>query len=167
MDAISAFTLKIISGGQTGIDRAALDAALEHGVSVGGWCPEGRLAENGIIPVNYPLMELVGGGYDDRTKRNVLESDGTVIIYFDILEGGTKITFDYCVSLSKPHLLFDGLKIEEAKVAQDIATFVRAHDVHVLNFAGPRASKEPRGYAYAHSMMSGFLQLLGFVKLKS
>ena len=88
--------MKIISGGQTGVDRAALDAALSLGVPTGGWCPEGRLDECGIIPPHYPLQELPGGGYMERTARNVSDADGTAIFHPGSLQGGTKATADFC-----------------------------------------------------------------------
>ena len=92
--------LTIISGGQTGVDRAALDSALSYRVDCGGWCPEGRQAEDGPIPARYPLTEL-GGGYAARTRKNVEDSDGTVILYFDTPTGGTEKTLRYCLDLGK------------------------------------------------------------------
>ncbi|HZR78048.1 MAG TPA: putative molybdenum carrier protein, partial [Chthoniobacterales bacterium] len=80
---------RIISGGQTGVDRAALDAALKHHVKCGGWCPAGRTDEDGEIPARYPLKELKKGGNEERNEQNVLDSDGTIIIYFHELSGGT------------------------------------------------------------------------------
>jgi predicted Rossmann-fold nucleotide-binding protein len=82
--------VKIISGGQTGVDRAALDVALKNGIECGGWCPAGRLDEFGKIPDRYPLRELEGGGFTERTLQNVKDSDGTVIIYSGKLSGGTR-----------------------------------------------------------------------------
>ena len=82
--------LKIISGDQTGVDRSALDAALQTGTECGGWCPEGKLAEDGTMPPRYLLSELKGAGYKERTLQNVIDSNGTVIIYFDSLSGGTE-----------------------------------------------------------------------------
>ena len=82
--------MKIVSGGQTGVDRAALDAAMECGVGAGDWCPEGRLAEDGVIPPNYPVKELPNARYTERTRRNVIDSEGTAIIYFDYPSGGTE-----------------------------------------------------------------------------
>src|SRR5437588_587731 len=84
--------VKIISGGQTGVDRAALDVALKHGIKCGGWCPAGRLDESGKIPDHYPVKELKRGGNEERTFRNVEESDGTIVIFFHELSGGTAYT---------------------------------------------------------------------------
>src|SRR3990167_2671567 len=81
-------------GGQTGVDRAALDVALELGILCGGWCPNGRKAEDGAIPARYPLQELPSGGYRQRTKRNVRESDGTLILFRNELTGGSAFTAD-------------------------------------------------------------------------
>ena len=88
--------MKIISGGQTGVDRAALDAALSLGMDCGGWCPEGRRDENGIIPAYFPVQELPGGGYLERTVRNVQDADGTVIFHPGSLQGGTLATAESC-----------------------------------------------------------------------
>ena len=96
--------IKIISGGQTGVDRGALDAALDANVDCGGWCPSGRLAEDGEIPEKYPLEELESRSYKDRTLKNVVDSDGTVIFYFGELEGGTKLTSLFCEQQGKPYL---------------------------------------------------------------
>ncbi|NIO41939.1 MAG: hypothetical protein GTO41_18270, partial [Burkholderiales bacterium] len=100
--------MKVVTGGQTGVDRGALDAALELNIQCGGWCPEGRLAEDGPIPEIYPLQELAGGDYRDRTRKNVVDSDGSAIIYFGEIEGGTESTLDDCVQLAKPYQLIDG-----------------------------------------------------------
>jgi Circularly permutated YpsA SLOG family len=91
---------KIVSGGQTGIDRGTLDAALAWGFPCGGWCPPERLAEDGRIPDCYPVIELKEGGYRQRTLRNVLESDGTAILYFSQIEGGTEETLRFCIDMS-------------------------------------------------------------------
>src|SRR5204863_2826551 len=89
--------VKIISGGQTGVDRAALDVALKHGIDCGGWCPAGRLDELGRIPDRYPVTELEQGNVADRTWQNVKDSDGTVAIYFGELRGGTEYTVHCCL----------------------------------------------------------------------
>lgn len=141
--------LKIISGGQTGVDRAALDAALQHGAPCGGWCPEGRLAEDGPIPNRYPLQELQGGSYRDRTLQNVLDSEGTVIFYFGRPTGGTEATLLFCIEKGKPYRLIDANEISLGRAAELIRTFVSEFDIAVLNVAGTRASEEPRAYPYA------------------
>jgi putative molybdenum carrier protein len=99
--------LKVISGGQTGVDRGALDAALALQVECGGWCPEGRLAEDGTIPKRYPMMELANAGYAERTARNVADSEGTLIISNGVPLGGTRETVDRCIEMRKPHLIID------------------------------------------------------------
>ncbi len=85
---------KIISGGQTGVDRAALDVAIELELPCGGWCPRGRLAEDGTVPDRYPLQETRSAEYAERTERNVIDSDGTLIIATRPLTGGTALTVE-------------------------------------------------------------------------
>lgn len=116
---------KIISGGQTGVDRGALDAAMSFGFECGGWCPAGRLAEDGIIPVKYPLNELSSEYYQDRTLQNVIDSDGTVIIHFAGIEGGTKLTLQYAERHQKLHLVIDGGVIDEKLAAKKIFAFTK------------------------------------------
>ena len=149
--------MKIISGGQTGIDRAALDAALSLGVDCGGWCPEGRLAETGPIPAHYPLCELPGGGYFERTMRNVRDADATVIFHLGELQGGTRATAELCREARKPLLILEGHPGSAADAAREIAAFVRAHTIEILNVAGPRASQWPTGYDYARETLLLFL----------
>ena len=139
--------VKIVSGGQTGVDRAALDAALAHGIPCGGWCPRGRAAEDGVIAERYPLREL-DGGYAARTRRNVRDSDGTVIVYFGRPSGGTEKTLRYCLADDKPYLLLDAEEIKPERAARRIAGFLATLPGQTLNFAGPRASGEARAYAY-------------------
>ena len=97
--------MKIVSGGQTGVDRAALDVALKHGIECGGWCPAARLDEFGRIPDQYPVQELQAGGFTERTLQNVKDSDGTVVVYTGKLGGGTEQTVRFCVELRRPHQL--------------------------------------------------------------
>jgi len=149
-----------MSGGQTGVDRGALDAALDLHIECGGWCPEGRLAEDGAIPEHYPLQELEGGDYRDRTRKNVLDSDGTAIIYFGEIEGGTESTLDDCVQLARPYKLIDGSDAQPGQAAKLIADFVREVGVYTLNFAGPRASKVERGHRYAFDTVFVLVDLL-------
>jgi Circularly permutated YpsA SLOG family len=142
-------TLKIISGGQTGVDRAALDVTLRHGIECGGWCPAGRLDEFGKIPDHYPVQELRGGGFTERTLQNVKDSNGTVVIYPGELHGGTAQTVRFCVELRRRHQLIDASRVATEDAAKLIADFVRKNMIGILNVAGPRQSEWPEGYDYA------------------
>ncbi|MBI3919115.1 MAG: putative molybdenum carrier protein [Betaproteobacteria bacterium] len=146
--------LKIVSGGQTGVDRAALDAALDAGAPCGGWCPPGRIAEDGPLAPRYPLRELPTGGYRERTHANVRDSDGTLVIHCGELEGGTAQTVGFCVAHGKPHQLIDGNAIPAESAAGLVREFIARHRIAVLNVGGPRASKQPAIYAYAHTVMT-------------
>lgn len=149
--------VKIISGGQTGIDRAALDVALKHRIKCGGWSPAGRLDEFGRIPDRYPLQELEVGGFTERTLQNVKDSDGTVIIYLGRLGGGTEQTVRFCVEQQRPHQLIDASKIPTEEAARAVADFVHKNEIDVLNVAGPRQSEWPEGYGYARRALEIFL----------
>jgi hypothetical protein len=149
--------MKIVSGGQTGVDRAALDVGLKHGIECGGWCPAGRLDEFGRIPDRYPLRELGDGGFAERTLQNVKDSDGTVVIYPYKLAGGTEQTVRFCVELKRPHQLIDGSTISTEEAAKLIADFVRRNKIGILNVAGPRQSEWPEGYDYASRALELFL----------
>ncbi|HRD64855.1 MAG TPA: putative molybdenum carrier protein [Candidatus Competibacter sp.] len=137
---------KIISGGQTGVDRAGLDVALALGLSAGGWCPQGRLAEDGTIPDRYPLMETLESDYEIRTRRNVEDSDGTLILNRGALDGGTALTADYARQIGKPCLI---VALEEEFDPERFRVWLDEHRIRVLNVAGPRASKRPGVYAEA------------------
>jgi predicted Rossmann-fold nucleotide-binding protein len=151
--------VKIISGGQTGVDRAALDVALRHGIEAGGWCPAGGFDEFGRIPDQYPVQELAVGGFTERTLQNVKDSDGTVTIYPGKLGGGTEQTVCFCMELQRPHQIIDASKISAEGAAKLIAGFVRNHKVTILNVAGPRQSEWPEGYDYAYSVLDAFFEL--------
>jgi len=149
--------VKIISGGQTGVDRAALDVAPKHGIESGGWCPTGRLDEFGRIPDRYPVRELESGGFTERTLQNIKDSDGTVIIYPGKLSGGTEQTVHFCAEQRRPHELIDSSNVSTEKAAQLVADFVRENKIDDLNVAGPRASEWPEGYDYAFRALDIFL----------
>ena len=149
--------MKIISGGQTGVDRAALDAALKHGIECGGWVPAGRLDEFVRIPDRYPVEELPDGSFAERTLQNVKESDGTVIIYLDQLHGGTQQTSHFCIEQKRPHLLIDASTISIERAADLIAKFVGGQKIATLNVAGPRQTDWAEGYDYAFRALDMFL----------
>jgi hypothetical protein len=151
--------MKMISGGQTGVDRAALDVALKRGIACGGWCPAGRLDEFGRIPDRYPLRELGDGGFAERTLQNVKDSAGTVIMYWRKLSGGTEQTVGFCVEQQRPHQLIDASKISIADAAKLIADFVCQRKIEIVNVAGPRQSEWQEGYDYAFRALEIFLTL--------
>jgi len=150
--------IRIVSGGQSGVDRGALDAALDRGVPCGGWCPPGRRAEDGPIPQRYPVSALDHGGYAQRTRRNVVDSDGTVILYEHVLEGGTALTAALCRGQAKPCLVLDASRLSPEAAAGSILRFMDRHHIAVLNVAGPRASKWPAAHGYAYRAI---LRVLG------
>jgi hypothetical protein len=141
--------IRIVSGGQTGVDRGALDAALAAGFPCGGWCPADCAAEDGPIPARYPLTPLARGGYRERTRKNVLDSDGTAILFHGVLGGGTLLTLNLCKREGKPHVVIDASKTSESAAADEIAIFVDEHEIKILNIAGPRLSGWRQGYGFA------------------
>lgn len=149
--------MKVISGGQTGVDRAALDIALKHGTDCGGWCPTGRLDEFGRIPDRYPVQEMEQGSFRERTLQNVKNSDGTAIICSGAPRGGTEFTVQCCRQLKRPHILIDAAKISAEDAAQSIVDFVRERKIDILNVAGPRQTEWTDGYDYAHRVLEMFL----------
>jgi len=149
--------VKIISGGQTGVDRAALDVALKRGIDCGGWCPAGRLDEFGRIPDRYPITELEQGGFTERTLQNVKDSDGTAIIYSEKLSGGTQQTIRFCVKQQRPYQMIDASKVSIEDAARLIKDFVRKDKIDILNLAGPRQSEWPEGYDYTYRALNLFL----------
>jgi hypothetical protein len=145
--------LTVWSGGQTGVDRAALDAAMALGVLCGGWCPAGRLAEDGPIPDRYPVRELASKRYSTRTLRNVTESNGTLIVFFGQIQGGTELTLKACLARHKPYRLLDAREMSPDRGADLAREFIASNRIGVLNVAGPRASQWPGGYDYVLRMM--------------
>lgn len=135
--------IKIVSGGQSGVDRAALDFAIQHALEHGGWCPRGRLAEDGVIPPVYRLRETESTEFDERTQKNVLDSDATLIVVrVKELSGGTAFTKTCAEHQGRPLLVVcekDGV----ASGADAISKFLRLNQVRTLNVAGPRESQAP------------------------
>jgi hypothetical protein len=144
---------KIISGGQTGADRAALDVALEMNILCGGWCPADRMAEDGPINPRYPLRAAPGTGNRERTRLNVRDSDGTVIFTVGPLRGGSLSTLEDCQQLKKPHLILDAKEIRPEHARQVLSKFITARNILVLNVAGLRASEAPGIYEYVWEVL--------------
>ena len=144
--------MKVISGGQTGVDRAALDAAMAAGLPVGGWCPRGRRAEDGPIPDRYPLRETPTAEYAIRTEWNVRDSDGTLILTEGPLTGGTLATAELARDRYRRPLLV--LDFEAQPDPGAVLPWLRAHDIQVLNVAGPRESHCPGIQARATELLT-------------
>jgi hypothetical protein len=155
---------QVISGGQTGVDRAALDAAMRCGIPVGGWCPRDRRSEDGCIPPEYPLQETAARSYAVRTEWNVRDSDGTLIVVLDEITSGTRMTVEAARTHGKP------LKVEyiapkkqsgllpnensEDEQVLSVVDWIRRHKISVLNVAGPRGSSSPDVYPHALNFLS-------------
>ena len=150
--------MKIVSGGQTGVDRAALDVALELGIPCGGWCPKGRLAEDGAIAPRYPLAETPLADYRQRTAWNVRDSDATLILNLGELAGGTGFTKAEARRLGKPCRVIDlddGLALEQA------LEWLAQNTPEILNVAGPRESGRPGIHAAAATLLRRLLAVIG------
>ena len=145
---------RIVSGGQSGVDRAALDIALELGVPCGGWCPKGWLAEDGAISQRYPLVETPTEDYAQRTTWNVRDSDGTLVLNRGAIAGGTAQTVEDARKLGKPCLVVD---LDGAGEMDAVARWLIKQRVGVLNVAGPRESKSPGVYRQASEFLRAVL----------
>ena len=154
----------MISGGQTGVDRAGLDAALAAGFPIGGYCPKGRLAEDGTIPEQYPMIEMDSPESYYRTEKNVLESDGTLIFNKGELTHGTLLTHEFAVKYGKPNLV---VQLDAAVLIkpEQVIRWINGQSINVLNVAGPKESKCSDGiyaeaYAYLEQVFSKFKDAL-------
>ena len=162
--------LRVVSGGQTGADRAALDAAQELGLETGGWCPHGRRAEDGRIPDRYPLRETPSEAVEQRTAWNVRDSDATLILVLDAMDRGTAYTEEQARAYGRPLRVVElmaaparghdggeaanpspGEPFEETVIAT--ARWLKANEVSVLNVAGPRESNAPGLYRAARRFL--------------
>ncbi len=137
---------KIISGGQTGADRAALDFAIKHNIPHGGWVPKGRQAEDGNLSDRYQLQEMPTPEYSKRTEQNVLDSGGTLIVSHGHLTGGSSLTEHLAEKHEKPciHINLSNLTMREASMI--INKWIQRHKIAILNVAGPRDSEDPMIY---------------------
>ena len=143
---------QIVSGGQTGVDRGALDVAIALGIPHGGWCPKGRLAEDGRIPARYQLVETESSDYPVRTERNVLDSDATLILFCSQLSGGTELTLRLAERHAKPWLAAD---LRQPTPPLDaIRRWLSECRPKTLNIAGPRESQCPGVAAEAAALLT-------------
>ncbi len=150
--------MKIISGGQTGVDRGALDAAIALDIEHGGWCPLGRLAEDGPIPDRYQLDETATPRYAERTEQNVLDADATLILCRGRLSGGTLLTYRLAVAHGRPCLVVD---LDGAADAEEVRDWLCEHDVSILNVAGPRESQNSGIEQEAREFVESVLEQMG------
>lgn len=150
--------VRIISGGQTGVDRAALDVAMARGLACGGWVPRGRRAEDGRIPARYPLRETRSSAYGERTRLNVRDADATLILTHGRPSGGTARTIDFARQLRRPHLLVDLAAAADPAAAR---SWLADLQVRVLNVAGPRESGCPGIFAGAWAFLEAVLSQPG------
>ncbi|MFH1296117.1 MAG: putative molybdenum carrier protein [Bacteroidota bacterium] len=134
---------QIISGGQTGVDRAALDFALSQKIPCGGYCTAGRIAEDGRIPDHYPLRDTETAEYAERTEKNVQTADGTLIIYTGSMSGGTQFTYLCAKSAGKPLFTCD---LDQPIPVRRFQNWIREKRIHTLNIGGPRESQQPGIY---------------------
>ena len=144
--------ITIISGGQSGVDRAALDFALENSIQCGGWCPLGRLAEDGIISNKYPLKEATTSEYEERTRLNVKDSDGTLTLYKNEMDEGTVLTHKLAQEMNKPVLTIK-LPVGQTFIKKQLSNWITQNNISELNIAGPRESSSPGIYKLIYSFL--------------
>lgn len=141
---------RIISGGQSGVDRAALDAARAMAIPCGGWCPRGRRAEDGPIDPAYPLVETPADDYAQRTEWNVRDADGTLVLTRGDPTQGTAFTIELARRLSRPCLVLD---LDRPPDEGSVRAWLRDHHIAVVNVAGPRETKCPGIYRDAFAFL--------------
>ena len=146
---------RIVSGGQTGVDRAALDVALQLALGCGGWCPKGRRAEDGPLDERYPLRETPLRQYEQRTDWNVRDSNGTLILFRTGMDGGTRLTRERARSRRRPCKTVD---LDQNPGTEAVMRWIRRHRIRVLNVAGPRESSGPGVYDRARAFLVRLLE---------
>lgn len=148
---------KIISGGQTGADQAALDVAVELGIPHGGWIPKGRKTEDGVLSEKYQLQEMSTVSYAKRTEKNMFDSDGTLIFSHGKLTGGSALTQKVAKQHKRPCLHVDLNRISASEAVGEIQSWLKQYNIEVLNMAGPRASEDPLIYEEVCEILRGVL----------
>jgi hypothetical protein len=152
---------KIISGCQTGCDRAALDVAMERGIEHGGWCPKGRISEDGIIPEKYNLLETESHNVEQRTKKNIEESEGTLVFVPQLplkITDGTRLTIEYAQSILRPLLIIDLSSCDKAN--KEFCLWLQENNISILNIGGPRESSAEGIYDKTYNK---FGEMLDFI----
>lgn len=157
--------MRILSGGQTGVDRAALDVALDLGLNIGGWCPRGRRAEDGRIPDKYPLVEMTTSEYEPRTRKNVVAADATLVIHRGAMTPGSALTLRIAREVTRPNFAVD-LEHYTSVTAEHVRAWLKARLIvltvgakteFVLNVAGSRESSAPGIYEEASVFLRALL----------
>ena len=148
---------RIISGGQTGADQAALDVAIELSIPHGGWVPKGRRTERGPLPEKYRMKEMPTDSYPKRTEQNVIDSDGTLILSHGDLSEGSYYTRMMAAKHGKPWIHIDADKHSVEVAVQMIRTWISGNDIEVLNVAGPPASKDAQIYVTTKTLLKAVL----------
>ncbi len=133
----------IISGGQTGADRGGLDAGRELGLTIGGYCPRGRMAEDGVVPAIYPLREIKQRSYTERTIKNIMVADATIVFTYGLLTGGSAKTWETAHHVQKPSKWINFNQVSDMEAAAEIRSWLDRVKPRVLNVAGNRESKAP------------------------
>lgn len=150
---------KIVTGGQTGVDQAALDTAMTLGIHCGGWCPKGRLAEDGAIHKKYPLKETKSDVYAERTKLNIRDSDGTLTLVAKLpidVNDGTNLTLQESRAKNKPHQLID---LSKKDAIYQAINWINEENIGALNIAGPRESQSPGIYKKSIVFLTALMRL--------
>ena len=151
---------KIVTGGQSGVDRAALDVAIVYDFPYGGWCPKGRKAEDGLLAAKYQLQETATTDYAERTKLNLTHSDGTLVIVASLpitVTDGTNLTLSELKKINKPYFLFN---LSGQQTMEDIINWLDIFKIETLNIAGPRESQSPGIYQQSYCLLTKLIALL-------
>ncbi|MCD4741951.1 MAG: putative molybdenum carrier protein [Desulfobacteraceae bacterium] len=150
---------KIISGGQTGADQAALDSAIKFNIEHGGWVPKGRKTENGILSGKYKMDEMKTGDYPARTRQNIIDSDATLIIAGGVLTGGSLLTKNLAREMGKPYCHIDFISMDDFEAAMVVHSFIIDNNVEILNIAGSRISSDPAIYEGTRTLVEAMIYM--------